>query len=179
MNKKTLALVDLYAKSLVDVALEHDAVKPVTDDIKAMLAVFDSHKDLQSLFATDSMEASEKAKIVRLFQEQASPYVTNFLEVLLQNERESFLYPILHSASDQMSQATRKFDVEVRTAVPLSDEQKRRLQEIVEEKFELQQDRLIEIVDQSLVGGFVVKADNRVIDTSIRRQLQDLKMNLK
>ncbi|MEN4363970.1 F0F1 ATP synthase subunit delta, partial [Streptococcus pyogenes] len=33
--------------------------------------------------------------------------------------------------------------------------------------------------DPSLIGGFIISVNNKVIDTSIRRQLQAFKMNLK
>ncbi|MFP9075890.1 F0F1 ATP synthase subunit delta, partial [Enterococcus faecalis] len=39
--------------------------------------------------------------------------------------------------------------------------------------------KLVENIDESILGGFIINVNNNVIDTSIRRQLQTFKMNLK
>ena len=71
------------------------------------------------------------------------------------------------------------YDVTVTSASPLSEEQKARLLAIVSQKFEIKTRRLAEKIDEDLIGGFVIKAKNKVIDTSIRSQLQTFKTNLK
>jgi len=50
---------------------------------------------------------------------------------------------------------------------------------IVSQKFEIKTRRLVEKIDEDLIGGFVIKAKNKVVDTSIRSQLQTFKTNLK
>ena len=67
----------------------------------------------------------------------------------------------------------------VTSASPLSEEQKTRLLTIVSQKFEIKTRRLVEKIDEELIGGFVIKAKNKFVDTSIRSQLQAFKMNLK
>ncbi|MFS9195398.1 F0F1 ATP synthase subunit delta, partial [Streptococcus sp. OMI750] len=62
---------------------------------------------------------------------------------------------------------------------PLSEGQKARLLAIVSQKFEINTRRLVEKIDEELIGGFVIKAKNKVVDTSIRGQLQTFKTNLK
>ncbi|NBM10576.1 F0F1 ATP synthase subunit delta, partial [Streptococcus equi] len=65
------------------------------------------------------------------------------------------------------------------SAVPLSEEQKQRVRTVVSKRLAVKTGRLIEKVDPSLIGGFMISVNNKVIDTSIRRQLQAFKMNLK
>ena len=65
------------------------------------------------------------------------------------------------------------------SASPLSEEQKARLLAIVSQKFEIKTRRLVEKIDEDLIGGFIIKAKNKVVDTSIRSQLQTFKTNLK
>ena len=47
------------------------------------------------------------------------------------------------------------------------------------EKFGVKAGKLVENIDESILGGFIINVNNKVIDTSIRRQLQTFKMNLK
>ena len=65
------------------------------------------------------------------------------------------------------------------TAVALTDEQKERILALVAEKIGVKVGKLVENIDESILGGFIINVNNKVIDTSIRRQLQTFKMNLK
>ena len=47
------------------------------------------------------------------------------------------------------------------------------------QKFEISAQTLVEDLDESIIGGFVLQGNNKIIDTSIRSQLQQLKNNLK
>ena len=126
MDKKTQALVEQYARSLVEVAFEQDAVSTIQEEVRQILTVF------------------------------AETNLKTFL-----------------------SQEDNTYDVTVTSASPLSEEQKARLLAIVSQKFEIKTRRLVEKIDEDLIGGFVIKAKNKVVDTSIRSQLQTFKTNLK
>lgn len=65
------------------------------------------------------------------------------------------------------------------TAVALTDEQKEHILALVAENSVLKFGKLVENIDESILGGFIINVNNKVIDTSIRRQLQTFKMNLK
>ena len=165
MDKKTQALVEQYSKSLVEVAIENNQVESVQEDVAALVSVFVPH--------------AEKVKFVRLFQESSSVYMNNFLEVILQNERESLLLAILTSVQDKFIHETDTFDVKVTTAVALTKKQKERIFEVAKDKLAIENGRLVEVVDESIIGGFIINANNKVIDASVRSQLRQFKMKLK
>lgn len=178
MDKKTQAVTEIYAKSLVEVALERDSVPIIYDEVRAILSVLDDQQ-VQDFLASKAIDLSAKSEVVRLFQESCSNYMKQFLEIILQNERQQFLYLIMKEVLKELSLKTHIFDIEVTTVVALSDDQKERLTALVEKKFALTKRNLIEKIDDEIIGGFIIKANNKVIDTSIRSQLQELKMNLK
>ena len=178
MTNKEQALIEQYAKSLVEVASEKNCIQSVQSDILAILNVFE-HTELSKTLASLAVPREEKATLVRLLQESSSVYLNNFLEVILQNEREVYLQAILRGALVEIGRITNEYDIVVTTAVSLSDEQKTRIRETVARKFDVKAGRLIAKIDQSIIGGFVINVNNKVIDASIRRQLQQVKMNLK
>lgn len=98
---------------------------------------------------------------------------------MLQNEREAYLYQVLLRVLSELASVSNQYDVTVTSAVPLSEEQKQRVRTVVSKRLAVKTGRLIEKVDPSLIGGFMISVNNKVIDTSIRRQLQAFKMNLK
>ena len=178
MDKKTQALVEQYAKSLVEIAIEKDSLAELQSETEALLSVFEE-TNLADFLSSLVVSRDEKVKLVRLLQESSSVYLNNFLEVILQNEREVYLQAILRGALVEIGRITNEYDIVVTTAVSLSDEQKTRIRETVARKFDVKAGRLIEKIDQSIIGGFVINVNNKVIDASIRRQLQQVKMNLK
>lgn len=177
MDKKTQALVEQYARSLVEVAFEQDAVSTIQEEVRQILTVF-AETNLKTFLSQENV-TSEAKESLSLFQESCSVYMNNFLEVILLNDRANILYDVLKLVLELFEQEDNTYDVTVTSASPLSEEQKARLLAIVSQKFEIKTRRLVEKIDEDLIGGFVIKAKNKVVDTSIRSQLQTFKTNLK
>lgn len=181
MDKKTQALVEQYARSLVEVAFEQDAVSTIQEEVRQILTVF-AETNLKTFLSQENVTSEAKKESLSLFQESCSScsvYMNNFLEVILLNDRANILYDVLKLVLELFDQEDNTYDVTVTSASPLSEEQKARLLAIVSQKFEIKTRRLAEKIDEDLIGGFVIKAKNKVIDTSIRSQLQTFKTNLK
>ena len=178
MDRKTQALVEQYADSLSQVALEKGLVSEIQAELSSCLTIF-KETDLGSYLSCLALSRDDKAKLVSYLQEEASTYVKNFLAIILYNERENLIEAIFQRVLDKLVQETRQFPLSVKTAVPLSQSQKERILALGNQKFEISVQTLVEDLDESIIGGFVLQANNKIIDTSIRSQLQQLKNNLK
>lgn len=178
MDKKTEALVEQYATSLLEVALEHEQLATVKADVEAIIAVFEEN-NLEAVLSEFAISKEDKASIIKLLQESSSTYVSNFLDVIMQNEREGLLYAICQTFLVKEAQATNTHDICVTTAIAMSDEQKERLLTLAKEKLTIAHGQLVETIDPSIIGGFIINANNKVIDTSIKSQLRQFKQNLK
>jgi F-type H+-transporting ATPase subunit delta len=104
----------------------------------------------------------------------ASPVFTNFLRVLARHRRLDLLPLILHEAHLAHERATGKRRVEVTSAVPLSDEQRRRVGERLRDSFPFEP-ILIPKVDPKILGGLIVQVGDTVYDTSVRSRLNQLR----
>ena len=80
---------------------------------------------------------------------------------------------------EKLAVSSNTFPLEIHVADSLSELQKERLKSAVEKKFAISVSEVDEVVRPELIGGFILKANNKIIDTSIKSQLQQLKMNLK
>ncbi|KXT79193.1 F0F1 ATP synthase subunit delta [Streptococcus sp. DD13] len=178
MDTKQVGLVKKYAGAFVDVIIEQNQSDQVFGELDVLLAVLEE-TDAPSFLADISVPLEEKVQLIRLFQGSSSPYVTNFLEVIIQNERESLFYPILVESRKLLSHRTNQFDVLVSSAVPLSEEQEKDLLSIVKRRFDLQPRRVLQEVNPDLIGGFVVKSNYKTIDASLKAQLQALRNTMK
>lgn len=178
MTKKEQVLVAQYAKSLVEVAVEHDSIETVKNDLLALIDIFNS-TDLDQTLSSLAVSQAEKKQLVELLKDSSSVYIKNLLDLILLNERENLLYKILQVAVNKIEQVTNEYDVKVISAVPLSEEQKSRIKSLVASKLGMKTGRLEEVVDDKVIGGFIIQVNNKVIDTSIRQQLREFKMKLK
>lgn len=178
MDKQTVTLVEIYAQSLVDVAVQDHLIAEIKQDLRSLLEVFQS-TDLGKHLSHQGINHAEKAALIDQLQKDSHVFVTNLLKVIVQNQRESLLEPILRLAEERLSTISNAFALEIQVATALSDEQRQRLKKVAEKKFNLTVDQIIEVINADLIGGFILTANHKIIDTSIKSQLQQLKMNLK
>jgi F-type H+-transporting ATPase subunit delta len=97
----------------------------------------------------------------------------NFLGVMAENRRLSFLPEIAALYAKLRSDYERVLDVTVSSAVELSKEQRERFTQALAKRFD-RSVRLHTQIDASLLGGAVVQADDLVIDGSVRGGLAQL-----
>lgn len=178
MDNKTLALVQNYSKSFAEVVIEKGDSDAIYSDIQTILTVM-AETGLADFLGKTGISHEDKAQLVRQFQATDSAYLRNFIEVILQNERESLLEAILKDVLARFDRASGRYDIHVTSAVPLTDTQRAKVVSLVQDKFQVSARQVVEEVDDSIIGGFVLKSNNKIIDTSIKNQLQQLKANLK
>lgn len=101
----------------------------------------------------------------------------NFIRLLVQNHRLELIPDICALFSHYRAEDEGSIDVAVATAYPLGDEERDRIADLIE-KLLKRQARLMVKQDESLIGGVIIQAGDRVIDGSIRGQLQRLQKSL-
>jgi F-type H+-transporting ATPase subunit delta len=97
----------------------------------------------------------------------------NFIQLLAENHRLALLPEISHLFEELKAQAEATLEVEVISARPLSDEQSQRLTQALSKKF-AREVHLHNAVDESLLGGAIVRAGDTVIDGTVRGRLAKL-----
>jgi F-type H+-transporting ATPase subunit delta len=100
---------------------------------------------------------------------------TNFLKVLVDNGREEILKVVLRRYEEILKEHLGRIEVEVTTAVKLSEESERRLRERLVNVLEGREVILETNVDQDLIGGAVFRFGGRMMDGSIRGRLESLR----
>nr|WP_010131054.1 F0F1 ATP synthase subunit delta [Microbulbifer agarilyticus] len=101
------------------------------------------------------------------------PSMQNFIKLLAENHRLPLLPEISELFEDLKAQAEATLEVEVISARPLSDEQSQRLTQALSKKF-AREVHLHSAVDESLLGGAIIRAGDTVIDGTVRGRLAKL-----
>ena len=150
----------------------------VFEKLSQIRAVFEE-TNLADFLSHIGVDEGEKEKALRLFQNSDSQLIDNFIEVVILNHRADLFYDMLIEIQHQIEKQSNEFEVTVKSVQALTDSQKERLKPMIEQKMGLKVRSLKQELDASLIGGFVISANNKTIDASIKRQLQLVKENLK
>jgi F-type H+-transporting ATPase subunit delta len=120
-------------------------------------------------------------KVVEMFAglggEKIDAQWQNFVRLLAENKRLELLGQIAEQYELLRAQFENELDVEVTSAVALSDEQKTTMAASLKKRFK-RDVRVTNAVDPSLLGGAVIRAGDQVIDGSIKGRLQRLATDL-
>jgi F-type H+-transporting ATPase subunit delta len=102
---------------------------------------------------------------------------SNFVRLLLQNNRMPLLPSIAKLFEEMRAESEGYIEVEVLTAFPLSKESEQKMSAKLQESLNKKVYMKV-TVDKSLIGGVLVRAGDRVIDGSVKGQLQTLRKAL-
>ena len=109
----------------------------------------------------------------KIFQGSLSQEVFNFMYILIDKRRESNILEIKKEYDKLYNEQKNIIKVVARTAVPMEDEAKIKLSKVLGEKLE----KTIELsnqVDPSIMGGVVLRIEDKLIDGSLKGQLEDI-----
>jgi F-type H+-transporting ATPase subunit delta len=160
----------LYAKALLGSAGE--AVDEILSELEALVhECLDQYPALESALASPRISQEEKEGMLdRIFSGRVQSTLLNFLKVLCRRDRISSLRAIQSMATELRERQLGKQRVIVRTAQPLSDDQKSAIATALTNSFG-KEAVLIEQVDDSLLGGIVLRIGDQVLDGSMLGRL--------
>lgn len=147
----------------------------------AASAIWGDHR-LRAFIEGERVPVEAKKKLIGEMAEAAGgggrrgglhPLVRNFLLLAIDKRREAYVPEAAMVFASLADRAAGVVNAEVRTAVELDDVGRRNLQEVLAGKFG-DKLRLHFVVDPALVGGLVVKIEDRLFDASLKRRLARL-----
>ncbi|MFK8043923.1 MAG: ATP synthase F1 subunit delta [Crocinitomicaceae bacterium] len=164
-----------YAKSLLDLSIEQNSVEKVNKDMVELSAVCAESKDFVNMLNNPVIHASKKVEVfAALFNGKMEPVSVDFLTLITKNNRASLLPTIADSFIHLFKQHKGIVDVIITSAEALDAKTKTTILEKVKAtvKGELS---VVEKIDPSIVGGFIVNVEDKQIDASVASQLTNLK----
>lgn len=168
-----------YANSLIELAEEKNNLSEIVSDIKVVYNTLADSKELQRILKNPIIKIDKKNSILsEIFASQISVSTLNFLKFILKKRREELLFDITKRFLELHDE---KFDVvnaAIISAVELSEENKVYVKEQLE-KFTNKKIRTEYKLDKNVIGGFLVKIGDTVLDATIKHQLELLKNKFK
>jgi F-type H+-transporting ATPase subunit delta len=170
-----LSAVSTYAEALFEAAREREELEGVLEDLEEFVGALRENEELQLFFYGGQIPEREKRRAIDALTEEMTLSTRNFLKLLSDNGREEILEEVLLRYEELVKEHLGKIEVEVTTAVELSDEELDRLKERLGRILEGREVILETRVDPDLLGGAVFRFGGRMVDGSVRGQLQSLR----
>src|SRR5689334_8832983 len=165
-----------YASALADVILERSEAKEVQGELQQWEEVLRTSAALQEVFANPTIALDQKRAVLNKLIEMAKPRptTTNFLKVLLQNQRLTELGEINRKLAQILDERAGMVAAIVTTARAVPQDAQAKLHD----KLAMLTGKKVRIdfaTDPEIIGGLVTRIGSTVYDGSVRSQLQQIK----
>ena len=169
-----------YATALFDLATETSGLQALEGDVDEIDAALRTSADLRDLISSPLYTRDEQGNAIAAIAAKAglSALTSNTLALLAAKRRLFVLPQLLADLRARIAAAKGEVTAEVIAATALSAEQSAKLAETL--KARVGKDVKVNVaVDESLIGGLVVKLGSTMIDTSIKSKLAALQNAMK
>lgn len=165
-------LIGGYAHALFAVAEAEGALEDVEDELFRFARSMDSHPRLRDALTDPRLPAERKRAVLEeLLGGRASPHTVRLLAFVVEQGRARQLPAIVQELVGLAAAQRRREVAEVRTAVPLTAAQQKRLAQALGDATGKDVELRV-IVDPGVIGGVVARVGDRVFDGSLRRRLE-------
>ena len=169
-------LAGRYAKSLIDLSVERKQLEVVYNDMQYLKAVCKASRPFVALLKSPVIPSDKKNKaLTAVTAGKISEVTAAFSQLLIAKNREFYLPEIIDAFLDQYNAIQGINKVKLTTAAPLGEEAKNELINKIKSQTSIEKIELESIVNEDLIGGFVLEFNNNLVDASIQRELRDLK----
>lgn len=169
-----------YATALFELASDTGALDDVNADLATFQGMLEESADLMRLVMSPVFSADDQNRAVKAVLERAgiAGLCANFIGLVAKNRRLFVVMDMIRDYRRLLSAHRGEVSAQVISAETLSDTHvdalKAALKEQVGREVQLETQ-----VDPSILGGLVVKVGSRMIDTSVRTKLNNLKIAMK
>ena len=164
-----------YAEALFAVARAEGTLGEVEDELFRFSQTLQGNDELRNALTDANIPAARRLhRVVDVLGGMASPPRVAVVSMVVGRGRARKLPSIIERLVEMSAAEANKEVAEVRTAVPLTDDQRDRLAKALEDATGKQVEVKV-VVDPSVLGGIVAQVGDTVIDGSVRRRLDQLK----
>ena len=167
----------VYAEALLEAAKDAGRMDAVRREFDEFAAALEGSEQLRHFLANPQIESQSKGVVLGDLLGDADQLFVNFLRLLAEKDRIGEVGQVHEEWTRLLAREERVLELELTTAIELSDEEADRLVKGIEEA----SGRRVEatrVVDPDLIGGIVVQAGSVRLDASVRGRLEQLRTEL-
>jgi F-type H+-transporting ATPase subunit delta len=168
-----------YARALFDFSVNKNIMHQITADFQNLETFLTENSELTGYLNNPLVSNDAKREILaKTLKSQVNTDTFKFLMVLVNKNRINVLSSVIIGYLELVYETASIKMVEVSTAFSFTSAQKDALIQKLKELTNAREIRLIISVDTNLIGGFLIKTESKVIDFTVKNQLQKLAQHL-
>lgn len=170
MTEKISTTSKIYANSLLDIGLNSDVV---IDNFSVIRDVYEI-SEFKTMISNPVIDNTKKYEVIdEIFKNKIDDKMISFIKILIQKERFGEINEIISAYKDIVDDKNNIVRADVISAVELSDDYKSLIAEKLQTKY---QKTIISdwIVDDSIIGGLVIKIKDDIFDNSIKSKIEKI-----
>ena len=169
-----------YGDALFELAVQESKIDALYDEAFAVIKAFNDNPELGKLLGSPKVEKEEKVSVIEnIFSQFVSKEMTGLLVIMVSKDRQGGIVDTIEYFLDRVLEYKKIGVAYVCTAKPLTDSQKEKVVAKLLETTEYEDFKMNYSVDESLIGGMVIRIKDRVVDSSIKHKIEELAKDLK
>jgi len=166
-----------YAKALFYATKTEGSVNDVLSDLEKLKGIINEKSEFSSLINNPTISYQKKSNLFKkVFQNKIHNTTMQFLILVLKKGREGLLLDIIKKYKMLNLESLKIISAEVITASPMSDNIREVIQKKINSNGKVQ---LVEKVDKSILGGFIINSGDLQYDASVINKLNNVKRAFK
>lgn len=166
-----------YAKAILDLAVAKGVAGDVNNDMLQITASLSESAELQAFVASETINNSVKHKALLEVFDAANPFTKGLFRLLEENKRFEIFGEVASAYTKLFEEYNGTEKVTVTTAVALDSEMESRVMSKVLE-FTNKKVSIENVVDPSIIGGFILRVGDKQFNASVAAKLNSLKKEL-
>lgn len=168
-----------YGEALFETAMDVKNVDGLFEEAEAVRGTLMENPKLLQLFNHPNIIKEEKIQVMKsVFEGRVSAEMSSFLQIVIEKGRQNELDAILAYFIGKVKEYKHIGIAYVISAAELTDTQKKQIEEKLLETTGYEKIEMNFSVDESLIGGLVIRIGDRVVDSSIKSRLYEMKKEL-
>ncbi|MBJ59482.1 MAG: ATP synthase F1 subunit delta [Flavobacteriales bacterium] len=168
--------ISRYAKSLLGLAKEQNTLELCKTDMVSVVSLCQNSRELVLLLKSPVVKTDKKLAIIAEVFVGFSPLVLSFINLITKKKREALLFDIAQGFLDLYKIDQGIESATLTTAISLDEHTRQQVLDFIKKQGVSQVD-LTEQVDESLIGGAILRLGDKQLDASVARQIKDLKQS--
>jgi F-type H+-transporting ATPase subunit delta len=171
-------IVKGYARALLEVAEAEDDLGTVEDELFAFAKAVERDGRLSEALTDPTLPAENKRALVNeLLDDRANPHTVSILGFLIEQGRAREIARIVEGLAELAAERRRHAVAEVRSAVPLTVERRKKLAEALSKATGKNVEVKV-VIDPSVIGGVLARVGDEVFDGTVRSRLEEARERL-
>ncbi|MBE5943470.1 MAG: F0F1 ATP synthase subunit delta [Lachnospiraceae bacterium] len=168
-----------YGNALFELALEENILDSLYEEVIQLIEILNENPEIIKLLAHPQIEKSEKKDIIEnVFGKRVSDEITGLMIMVMEKGHSASLIDIFNYFIKQVKKAKNIGIASVVSATNLSDSQKAAIEKRLIETTSYATMEIDYQVDKSIIGGLIIRIEDRVVDSSIKTKIDNMSKTL-